>query len=238
MAFTPGSANFASGNGIKIYFDPKSVNQVISGCWGLGAWAASVAYRYSREVALETYRQIVKNHPRDTRFSVRQIQVSYTPNNDISSRGETYDHDMSQWLICGRTREGWPKFRERNSTDPARQTPYDGPEATQLARVRMLSGERKRGILMPNEKPEYANWSAKKTIHVFSNAPYEKYLNYGSQGRRGLYYWETGVATAASIANQALSSMGFDEGVITDQQTKIDHYREIVNTFSGQKVYR
>jgi hypothetical protein len=243
MAISPGMANFYTGtaaapNQIRIGFDPKSINEVISGCWGMAAYAGATAWRYSREIALETYRQIVANHPRDTRFSVRQIQVNYTINNTESTRGENYDYGMSKWIMIGKKPNGYPRFRLRSGNDTAQRAPYATPESEQMGRARFLSGERHRSVLMPVETAEFKAWSKRKTMFVFSNVKYERYLNYGSQGRPGKFYWETAFGTAAAKANQALASLGgFNQAMISSQQSQIDHYRSIVNDFIGTSIY-
>jgi hypothetical protein len=253
---------------IRIGFDPKSIREVISGCWGMAAYTSALAWRYSREVAFETYREIVQRHPRDTRFSIRQIQVNYTINNIESTRGEKYDYAMSMWIPMYK-KGGVLKFRPRQTSadivddshwesmdplereglgrkkrirkypDPPRKTPYADPEMEQLSRARSLSGERHRGLLMPSremlpvgERESFKSWSKHKTIFVFSNAKYERYLNYGGSGRPGKFYWELSFAQAVSKANQALMAAGgFSQEMITSQENAIQNYQGIVKDF-------
>lgn len=259
-AFTPPGPTLAP-NQIRIGFDPKSIREVISGCWGMAAYTSALAWRYSREVAFETYRGIVQQHPRDTRFSVRQIQVNYTINNIESTRGEFYDKAMSNWIMIGMKPGGVPRFRMRRSNvdeneykvvwkkgqahavrlrnDPPAKPHYADPEKEQMARVRLLSGERHRGMLMPTtamlppeERASFTSWSKRKTIFVFSNARYEKYLNYGGADRPGKFYWELSFAQAVSKADQQLLSIGgFTQKMITEQESAIQNYRGIVNSF-------
>jgi hypothetical protein len=217
-----------SSNRIQIKFDKESIDKTMGGCLAVQAFAATIVYRYSREVALNTYRELVKSHPRDTRFSVRQIQVSYTMNRARSTRGETYDPTMSKWVPIWTGDHYIFRMKRKNETV---SPPYPDPEQTQLQRVRFLSGVRKRSVLMPAEVPEYANWSGKKSIYVFSNVHYEKYLNYGSDYRPGLYYWESSFSKAVDDANMALATVQMDQAAITNNVSVVAGYNKIINSF-------